>query len=336
MNQVKLLNYKQILSLHHLSQAQKLLLQATVLQGQGAINAWDKWQSIVDLDRLDSGSDALLSRLYCNLMAHQIEHPHMARLKGIYKRHWYGNKLALNKLQAAVRVLQAEEVIPIILGETAIALNSSSESQPPIHNYSLLIRTEDRERAIATLQKHHWQFSSQAQDRGYEANFNDLMQDGQTTLSLQGQLFWAVPQDHTTKQLWKTAVSCRLGDIDVLRLNFTNAFLHLCLRAFYRSKTEQISFFVDAMTLLRQEEVDWIDLVTQAQKYQTILPLRNMLTVLNQLFDVSEPEWVLSALHQMPVGQKEFLRYQILPHRKRTILKSILYRTANASSLITR
>ncbi|MEL6929622.1 MAG: nucleotidyltransferase family protein [Cyanobacteria bacterium J06600_6] len=336
---MKLLDYRQILGLHQLNEVQKLLLQATVLQGQAVQQVWDKWQSIVDLDLLDSGSDALLSRLYCNLLAHQIEHPHMARLKGIYKRNWYANQLALKKLATMLQVLRAASVAPIVLGDAAIALTSSMEFQPSIHDYSLLVRSTEREQTLSALQNNGWSLTEPIANQDYyEPNFNCQLQDrSQNQLRLQEQLFWAVPQEHTTEQLWARAVTCSLGQEKALRLNFTDLFLNLCLRAFYLDQTQQISCFVEAMTLLRQEEaVNWVDLVTQAQKYQTILPLRNMLTLLEQLFSLSLPEWILPALHQIPIGQKEFLQYQILPKQKRSILKSILYKTVNASQLITR
>lgn len=48
---------------------QGLLLQATVWQGQKAIEAWEKWECSVDMDKLDPGSHRLLPQLYRNLRA---------------------------------------------------------------------------------------------------------------------------------------------------------------------------------------------------------------------------------------------------------------------------
>lgn len=338
-NKLKFPDYKQIIGLHQLSSPQKLLLQASVLKGEAALDAWQQWQSMVDIDTLDTGSNALLSQLYSNLAAHQVEHTYMSRLKGIYKRSWYGNQLLLKKLQTVLKALESAQIKAVILGDVATVLGYYQEHlQHPIYYFNLLIHPTEEEKAIAILAQQGWHQLEQNMDNN-QAGFSAQLEDHTATrLHLQGQVFWAAPQEQITQQLWTNTVSCRLGDLEVSTLKFTDLLLHLCLKAFYLSQTPQIILFADAMTLLQrhQAEIDWFELVTEAQKYQVILPLRNMLTVLQELFAISLPDWVLSALHQMPVGQKEFLTYQVLPQRKRTIIKSILFRTAKASQLITR
>lgn len=336
---MKLPDYKQIIGLHQLNSEQKLLLQATVLQGAPALNAWEQWQSTVDLDTLDPGSDALLCQLYSNLVTHQVEHSHMARLKGIYRRNWCASQLLLKKLELILKVLQQEDIKTIILGDAATVLGYFPEGlQRPIYNFNLLLQPTEKEKAIAILEQQGWSLVKHHSPSSNGSSLSCQLQDSSgTRLHLQEQLFWAVPQEYTTQQLWTNAIPCQVGDLDALRLSYTDLFLHLCLRAFYFNQTPQIIFFADAVKILQQHqgEINWLALVTQAQRYQTILPVRNMLTVLNQLFNLDLPDWVLSALHQMPVGHKEFLQYQILPQRKRTIIKSILFRTANSAQLIT-
>lgn len=336
---MQILNYQKLTATYQLSQEQILLLQASILEGEAGVNAWQKWQATVDLNHLDSASDAILSQLYSNLAANHVEHFHIARLKGIYKRHWYGNQLLLKKLQDILQALEEEEIATIILGDAAVACSYYQKSfQRPINNFQLLIRPQNGQAAIAILTKLGWQQTSNSRNVVSPDNLSLQLQDSATdTLNIQGHLFWAIPQDYTEQQLWANAVSCQIGKISSLTLGFNDALLHLCLRVFYLGKQQNLNLLADAVTMLRQtENIDWQGLVTKAQRYQTILPLRNTLTLLEQIFNTEMPDWVLPALHQMPTSRQEFLKYKVISQHKRTILKSILLRAIYAPKLITR
>ena len=100
------------------------------------------------------------------------------------------------------------------------------------------------------------------------------------------------------------------------------------MKSFYRNTNVEINLLADAMIILKAGEKDfnWVELVSQAQRYRVILPLRNMLTLLQELFEVSIPQWVLPALHQAPVSHHELMKYRVLVSRKKTFVKSILLR----------
>lgn len=323
---MKILDYQQLIGVYRLSLEQKLLLQASVLHGQPALDAWQQWQKSVDIEQLDSASNSLLSQLYFNLAANQVEHFHLARLKGIYKRNWYGNQLLLKKLQTILQALQTAKIDSILFGDAATVAGYGKDlSQHPLHEITLLVNPLDLEKAIAIFDRLGWNLVNQ------NNLYWQLQDESKTTLHLRGELFWAMPQEYTQKQLWVNALPCQIGEINTFILSFNDLFLHLSSRTFSLKSTQNISRLADGMILLKQQkaEINWIELVTQAQKYQTILPLRNMLTLLCQLFNLSIPNWILPALHQMPVAHQEFLQYQILPQRKKTILKSILLRAVN-------
>lgn len=325
---MNILDYQKHIGVYRLSPKQKLLLQACVLQGKPALDAWQEWKNSVDIEQLDSASNALLSQLYSNLAAHQVKDLHLARLKGIYKRSWYGNQLLLKKLQSIVRALQTAKIDTIVLGDAAIVAGyGAALCKHTFFDINLLIHPVHLEKAINILNRLGWNLINYSRKDLYW-QFQDT---SPTNLQLLGQLFWAMPQEHTQKQLWAEACPCQIGDLNTFILSFTDLFLHLCITTFYLGTSQNLNGLANGMILLRQQEaeIDWVEIVTQAQKYQTILPLRNMLTLVCQLLTLSIPDWVLPALHQMPIGNKEFLQYQILAFSKKTILKSLLLRVAN-------
>jgi hypothetical protein len=309
-----------LVSSYKLTQRQKLLLQAALLQGQAALTAWEQWQSSVDIEVLDPESYVLLPQLYQNLLAHGVEDPHMARLKGIYRRAWYANQLRIKQLKTLLSHLKNAGIETVVLGDAALFC-CQDETYRPISNFHLLVRSAELEGAIQELTCLNWQLSSS--DLTHQ--FIHLQDNRENSLYLQGHLFWAIPQDYIDEQVWQYAIpSC--NNQPGWMLNPTDRLLDGCARTFFKSPSRQIYGIADALMLIQKSgnDLDWMRLITQAQRYQMILPVRNMLILLHQVFQLSVPSWVLPALYQMPIAQTEWLNYQVLAGDKRSLVRAIL------------
>ena len=297
-----------ILPIYQLSLCQKLLLQATLLQGEHAMQAWDCWQSLIDIENLDPSSNILLPQLYKNLLIHDVKHPYMARLKGIYRRNWYANQLRLKDLKITLSYLKDDEIDVIILGKASFG-SYPIENCRSIDSFRLLVQEKYLEKANQKLTAVNWQEDDPTP---------------KTLIHLQGHLFWAIPQDHIDNLVWHNATpdwSDRLG----WRLSVTDQFLDSCTRTFFKGHSQQIYGIADVMILIQNSsnDIDWMRLVSQAQRYQMILPVRNMLIILQNILKPSVPNWVLPALWQMPIAHAEWLSYKILADDKRSFWQSI-------------
>jgi hypothetical protein len=304
------------LGIYRLSYPQKLMLQATLGLGDSAIGAWECWQSLVDIENLDANSNVLLPQLYQNLLAHGIQHPHIARLKGIYRRNWYANKLRLNHLKAILSHLKSGEIEAIVLGKASFC-PYQVENYRSVDSFHLLVRSHELEGAVRKLVEIDWQITNSS-----SKTFIHLQDSQQYSLYIQGHLFWAIPQDYTDAQIWQYAIPdwC---DLAGWRLSATDQFLDSCARNFYKGRSPQIDGIADALMLMQKSDLDWIRLITKAQSYQMILPLRNMLTVLQQLLgEIQAPSWVLPALWQMPIASSEWSKYQVLAEDRRSVFIS--------------
>lgn len=297
---------------YSLTFTQKLLLKAALLKGQSALTAWEQWKAHVDIETLDSVSYTLLPQLYQTLLAHGVEDPHMARLKGIYRRNWYANQLQIKSLNAILSTLADAGIDAIVLGD--VALNSHG-SNLPISSPHLLIRQEQLDLTFKTLTALNWkapvptpgQLSIQFKER--------------QTLYIQARLFWAFPQDEVDEQVWRQAFSLPSSGF---LLDSTDQLLEVCARTFLKAKAQSIQGLADAFLLIQKfgNDLDWQRLVTQAQRYRMILPLRNMLTLLQQILRLDIPSWVLPALVQMPLLSEELVTYQVLAGEWRLWLRS--------------
>jgi Uncharacterised nucleotidyltransferase len=282
----------------------QLLLQASLCQGDTALTAWKQWQSSVDIEALDRHAYQLLPQLYQNLLAHGVEDPEMARLKGIYRRNWYADRLQLNRLNSILADLQSIGIEAIVLGDVA---RSSIGNYGQISSFELLLRAQDLTRAIEHLTALSWHSCN---DRSPTAIH--LQDDRHQSLYLQGRLFWAIPQAHTDELVWQYATP-RAGDLGGWQLSTTDLLLDLCVRMFKKHAEPQLADLAAAMLLMKPgSDLDWLRLISQAQRYQLILPVRNTIGLLQRVFQVSPPEWVLPALWQMPISQLEWLNYRVL------------------------
>ncbi len=292
---------------YRLTPEQVLLLQAVLLEGSAALTAWEQWQSLVDIEVLDNNSHVLLPQLYQSLLAHGVENLQMARLKGIYRRNWYANQLQLKQLKVVLSHLKNVGIEAIVLGNAASS-SDQVENYRSISDFHLLIRAAEIEEASQHLTSFNWHIAHPL------ASTSRHLQNAQRqSLYLQGHLFWAIPQDDTDQKVWQYATPSG-DDLAGWRLSPTDQFLERCAGTFFKSKSSQISGVADALMIVQQvgDALDWTRLVTQAQRYQMILPVRNMLILWQQVLQLAAPSWVLPALCQMPIAQAEWLNYQLL------------------------
>lgn len=289
---------------YQLSPDRELLLQAALGDDSTVLTAWERWQSSVDIEVLDSHSYQLLPQLYQNLLAHGVEHPHMARLKGIYRRNWCANRLQIAALNRLLSDLKDIGIEAIVLGEVA---HSAVENYRQISSFRLLVREGDLERAIQHLTALNW---NSYDDRSPTAI--NLQDDRHHSLYLQGRLFWAIPQAHTDELVWQYATP-RADDLVGWQLSATDLLLNLCAQMFFKHAEPQLEDLATAMLLMKPgSNLDWLRLIAQAQRYQLILPVKNTIWLLERVLQVTPPEWVLPALWQMPISQLELLNYRVL------------------------
>lgn len=305
--------------------AQELLLQAALLEGQPALTAWEQWQSLVDIENLDASSYSLLPSLYQNLLRHPVEDAHMARLKGVYRRTWYANQLRLSQIRSVLMALAAVEVTPILLGDAALSPDHT-DCNRPIHSFALLLRLTDMEATVQTLNSLKWHPVDGDSAGGQGALPLRFQDDRQQLLSVQGHLFWAIPQSDTDELVWQYAIP-NLHMAGLL-LSPADQLLYLCSTTFCRDRGDPLRGIADALILMRQsgDTLDWNRFVSQAQRYQMIIPVRNMLMLLKHSLQCPAPKWVIPALSQMPIAQTEWLQYQIWAGNRRLLAQSACFR----------
>jgi hypothetical protein len=140
-----------------LSSSTQALLQA-VLALDANPDAITRWQAATDIERLEPGQFQLLPLVYHQTAEMGEEHPWLPRLKGIYRRTWFANQLALRAAEVALQVLTEAGQPALLIGPAALALTAYADpATRPIGAAQVLTPTADRLAAIRALTAAGWQ-----------------------------------------------------------------------------------------------------------------------------------------------------------------------------------
>jgi hypothetical protein len=307
-----------------LSQEHELLLKAACLQGEAAITAWQQWKPMIDIENLDPAAYSLLPQLYQNLLSHDLEDAHMARLKGIYRRTWYSNQLQIKQLDFLLKALNNMGIEVIILGDAALSACYRDCGVRQISSFNLLVAPQHLEQAVNVLATLGWNSISGA--NALPKLSAHLQNQQQQSLWVQVHLFWAIPQDKTDELVWAQASCSEDGGKRRQTLSPVDQFLDICQRAFIQGQTDQIQGIADALMLVRaSHSLDWKHLLEQAQNYQLIVPTSNMLMLLVSLFQVALPNWVMPTCQDMSITAEEWFKYQIWVGNQPCLSQSMVF-----------
>lgn len=309
------------------TEQQKLLLKAALLPQEDALKAWNQWYPSAEINSLDSDSNQLLALLYRNFSQSNIELANQDKLKGIYRHNWTNNQIKLPGFFSILEQLSQAGIEAIHLNTpTLVYCYYKDYGSRPINSFSLMIKPADFLKVSNVLSSLGWQ--SQQNELAIEDNsvVNKIFYKDNLLLYLLSRIFWAIPQDHTDNQIWQQAKKIKVDNYQIYLISPTDQFLVLCLQAHYNPIPALIHWLTDCMIILQsaETEIDWVRLVTQAQRYQLILPLRNMLSFLNHLLGISIPDWVFPSLYTMPISDHELVTYYVPPGNKLLKLKSLL------------
>jgi hypothetical protein len=174
-----------------------------------------------------------------------------------------------------------------------------------------VVQGADWDRSITSATEETWQ-AQESKSFGSRGSLSAMAFSGPEDRSMRvwANLFTAEPQEDTDARIWREARSVRINDCSFPALGPVEQLLFLSAEAL-RDKEPPLFLYADARLLLQSltSTSDWARLVWQAQRFEHILPLRNMLAVLRDTLSVTVPEWVLPALHKMAISHAELLQY---------------------------
>ncbi len=294
-------------------------MQACLLQGKEALNAWCKWKSTTDVDQLDAGSLRLIPLLYRNLQAHGVEDDLMNKFKGIYRFTMYKNHMLLHSMRKVLAGFYDTGIQAMVLKGVALTLlHYRDYGLRPMGDFDVLIHEKDVATAINILRNLNWKpwqrlpkvLTPEYLSSTKGCAFNNNRGEG---LDLHWHVLLESCYQDADKDFWEGAVQTRSRDFSVYALNPTDQLLHTFVHGSMRNTVPTIRWVADAAFIMRtsQSEIDWDRLMTQASKRRLILPLKDTMHYLQDLLSLSTPPGVLQNMRAMPVSRTERLENTI-------------------------
>ena len=286
-----------------LSSSTQALLQAVLASGTNP-DAIAHWLAATNIERLEAGQFALLPLVYRQMEPTADDHPWLPRLKGVYRRTWVANQLALRAADDALQVLGAASVPALLIGAAALSLTVYADpATRPLSVAQVLTPTPDRLAAIQALTTAGWQPSPPTD--ALAAPRYERWQAGHLFVkplsareSLQVRLCWhglaQAPALAWSAQWFERAAPLVNASIQARTLDPTD---HLLL-ALATGPALELILLVDGHRLITLHPIDWPRFVRLAVKSRLTLMVRERLALIQELGGLRLPDQVLPELQQ--------------------------------------
>ncbi len=297
---------------------QEALLRASLLQGEEALMAWDYWKSNTDMNRIDQGSYRLLPLLYRNLSLHGVKDPLVDRFKGIYRVTWGNNQTLFHNMAALLISFHTAGIQTMLLkGSALILLHYRDYGLRPMNDFDILVHTNQVLEAHALLVKLGWKPRPRLGERFTEKCFSVRHAYGYEDASgrevdLHGHIMLECSYEGGDDFFWNGVVPVKVRDVATCALNPTDQLLHVCIHGSWWNVVPPFRWIADAMMIMRMSgsQIDWDRLVTEAQKYRVVLPLRNALRLVSEKFHAPVPSPILGYMQNIHVSNTERMEYK--------------------------
>lgn len=319
---------------------QLALLQACLLDDARALDAWRQWRTTVDVQQLDAGCYRLLPMLWRRLGGWGLDDPDLGTFKGVYRRTWYVNQLAVSRAGALVTSLTGAGIPVMVIKGAALSLRYYEDAGlRPMNDIDVAVPRHQARQAVEVLFDSGWRAGitpltgTQTGDPTVAAGWNGRarartafdecyfsVRHAHGFLGPQGaevDLHWALFQGQcdagSDDAAWEAAGSIPMGAATARVMAPADELLLTLAHAARACPVPTIRWVADAVTLIRRAgpALDWARLVAQARRRDLGLVAGALLGWLEQAFGPAVPPEVLAELRAMPAGLRQRWAYRI-------------------------
>lgn len=282
--------------------AQMLLIHAAVLEPGPALAAWERWSRQADPERMQHGEARLLAGGFRRLERIGAEGPMMTVARGIYRRTWYTNQLAVARIAAVLERLERAGVPALALKGFALApLAYGDLGARPMADVDLLVPPQEIEPAVACLEplglrnRHGLR-----RPDGLLANEVELNDVEGNSVELHA---YALVESADDSDLWQRKVGFAVREAVAYAPCAEDALLIVGVHGQRWNPLQPVAWVLDAFRLIGSRGVafDWDRFSERAIARDLALPARRIVSVLASV-GVEVPAAVNARLDAAPVG----------------------------------
>ena len=304
---------------------QEVLLDAILLSGDQAVEAWRSWQRDGDINHLDPASFQIMPLLYWSLARQGVDDPLMGKLKGIYRMAWSRNQWLTSRVLPALRALHEQGVSMMLLKGAALnTLYGEQFGARLIGDVDILVQQGDAQRAAEIVEDLGWIPTDDppkvTADSISVTKGVGLVRPGGGALDLHWHLF---PENQAAAHedpAWRYAIAAPIAGVPTLAPSPTEMLLHVCVHGWAWSPHPPFRWVADSMTILRASstKIDWERLTEDACRRRLVPQLEAALTYLQARFGADVPMRVLTNLRATPTSRLDRFEYRAKTRRLRT------------------
>lgn len=271
---------------------QELLLDAALAEGDAAIAAWRDYLDRVAFDATDFGSSRLLPLVYRNLNSLGYDDPYMGRMKGIYRRVWAENQKNFQHLPGIFAAF-AKAGIPAMLlkGSALLLLCYRDFGLRAMGDFDVAVPVSRVHDAVAILEKMQWRACLESPRVPIELQHAVHMQNAaREDLDLHWHVLGHRCAEAYDRPFWEAARPLKYKGIELMSLQPSDHFLHVCLHGASWSPMAPLRWVADAFFLAKHCEIDWGRVLKMGEFLGVIPALRATLPYLKRRFSAAIPE----------------------------------------------
>lgn len=287
------------------NQAESLLLQACLSDGDKAMEAWRAWQETTPFDDIDLGCRRLLPLLHDNLRRLGVDDPILSKYEGLKKLHWFQNRLLMFQLEAILKTFSENKIRPLLI--KGCALNAQDLFPPglrPMTDMDIAVRADQALEAVKLVEQLGWQAKS-GQDRSYNESDVRFTNHGkfEKDLGLVLELHWETASQfyrgEPSNTSWSNATPIHHAGQPCCVLAPADHLLLILAHGGYKNNISPIRWVTDAIAILNAHVVDWDYFVAQAKQHRLAFAVRGMLSYLKDNYCSTIPTSALDTLESI-------------------------------------
>jgi len=307
--------------------AQLALLRAGLLEGSAAAEAANRWLALLGnegtdpgLHQLDLASRRLLPLVYRNAK-HSLPPRFQIALRSVHHEYWAENQKRLMRLQELLPWFEADGIPTLVLKGMALSiLHYRDMALRPMSDLDILVPEERAPKIVSRLLHNGWTFDYYLPSAPTKRYFYRHTHAISFTHRDYGDLdlHWHALAEATFRgadqPFWTGSVPLTVNTIKTRALNPTDQLLHACVHGFRANVLAPIRWVADAMTILRNNPINWTRLLNLAKELHVTIPLGSSLSFLRAAFPAPIPEDVVEDLKAAPSDQAEQRYFETLAH----------------------
>jgi hypothetical protein len=298
---------------HWPTAVQASLLQAGLLRGDEAVEAWHRIEPGLDLRGLDPASVRLLPLVHANLARRAPRARRLADLRDVYASSWLWNQRLLARARRLVGALRSAGIEALALKGLALVLTSYRDvGARPMGDVDVMVPVDRVRAATRVLRAAGWAPS-------YTLTPGFLRVRHAAPFRLESgeecDLHWRVFEEGGPTPLdddwWRHSTAVDMGGAEIRVLCPADQLLHVCIHGAKWTPLPSIRWIADAITILEAGGIDWPRLVAGARARRFTLRARETLCYLSSAMGASIPADVLQRLSGLPVSPLERLERRL-------------------------